>query len=146
MSRIAAFDAWLGRRVFHPPIIWVCQRARITQWAFYRYAWWIAALWIVGRDDHTSTLQSVWLVIFALIRTLSAGLALNRPATSSRLLRMVFLTFAVLDALMAARLHRVTASLCTDLLVLLAEYATTIVTIPPRRERQRVTSRKAVTT
>jgi hypothetical protein len=132
---IRRIDAWVGLRLFHPPIIWLCQRTGVTQWAFYRYAWWIYALWAVWRDDHRSTSDTVWLVLFALIRTVSAGLSLNSPAPTSLVLRC--LLWVVLAWILFPPLVRGDVEHAgMQLLILAAEYATTIRTIPPRKKRQ----------
>lgn len=132
---IRRIDAWIGLRLFHPPVIWICQRARITQWAFYRYGWWIYALWALWRDDHSSAVETVMLVAFALIRTLSAGLSLNSPAPQSLLLRYL-LWVTGFWILLPPITHRDLEALGMQLLILAAEYATTIRTIPPRKKRE----------
>jgi hypothetical protein len=139
---IRRIDAWVGLRLFHPPIIWVCQRAGMTQWAFYRYAWWIAALWCVWDDDRSSTVWTVLLVGGALIRTMSAGLHINRPARSLRLLRYGGLFAALLIVGFGAARQYSAAEFADqmgwDILMLAAEYAATIRTIPPRKKREPV--------
>ena len=42
-------DLWIGTRLFHPPIIWLCQRTGMTQWAVSAYAWMAAAFTLVVR-------------------------------------------------------------------------------------------------
>jgi len=134
-------DAWVGLCLFQPPVIWFCQRTGITQWAFYRCGWWIYALWAVWRDEHDSAINTVWLVAFALLRTIGANLSLNRPAPRSLVLRClcwVVLAFVLLPPITRHDVENAVAQLA----VLAAEYATTIAQIPPRKKRERVERRR----
>lgn len=144
MSALRRLDAWIGLRVFHPPIIWLCQRTGMTQWAFYRYGWWIAALWCVWDDDRSSTVWTVMVVIGALIRTFSAGLSLNLPAQPLFFIRLALILGGGLVLLFELAgqysLTEFADQLGWDVVALAAEYAATISTIPPRRKRERKTS------
>lgn len=136
---IHRLDAWIGLRLFHPPIIWLCQRTGMTQWAFYRYLWWVFALWAVWRDPRDSVIGTVWIVGFALLRTLNAGLALNTPVRSSLLVRGII--YALLAIILIPPIsQRDIEGALMQLVILTAEYAATISTIPPRRQRERMAS------
>ena len=43
MSIIRRLDIWLGKTLFHPPIILICQRTRQTQYAVHRALWFFSA-------------------------------------------------------------------------------------------------------
>lgn len=137
MNSLRLADAWIGAKLFHPPIIWLCQRASITQYAVYRYLWWAAALWMVWSDDHTSKVKTACVVIVALVRTLSAGLSVDRPTRPVGWVRAIFLGCLAIDAFDAAAGRQTAVASCvSDVLILAAEYAATITTIPPRKKRQ----------
>src|SRR3546814_1241528 len=56
----AKIDHWIGRMLFVPPIIKLCQLTRQSQFAVARLFWFIASL--VGfyrSEEHTSELQSL---------------------------------------------------------------------------------------
>ena len=91
---------------------------------------------MLWRDDHKNALNSVWLVVFALIRTLSAGLEINRPVRPSGFLRALFVGFWLFEVVLCLVEGRPYKSVLTTTLLLFAEYAATIVTIPPKPKRE----------
>lgn len=137
MNFLRLADAWIGTKLFHPPIIWLCQRTGMSQYAIYRYLWWVAALWLVWKDDHSSKANTAFLAVFALVRTLSVGISINRPARPEGWVRILFFGFLAYDVIGAASGRGgATAQGLGDLLVLAAEYAATITTIPPQKKRE----------
>ena len=135
---IGRIDAWIGKRIMHPPIIWVCQRAKVSQYAVYRYAWWIVALhWLwLSRDAGLG--HRTFLILFALMQTVNAGLAPDRPVRSALAFRVMLAFLIALGVFLGDSV----AEVLNTALALVAEYAATIATIPPRKLPERRTGRK----
>lgn len=130
-------DLWLGKNLFQPPIILLCQLTGITQYAVHRYLWWAIMLYMIWRldsDDHW--LVKTALIIFGIFQTISAGLAPNRPLQDNPFLRRFMIVFTALNFVTAALLAKVPNLLL--LAMLFAEYALTIRTIPPRESKKAV--------
>lgn len=129
---ITEIDHWIGRRLFVPPIIKLCQLTRQSQYAVSRLFWLIAAL-----DGFYRAETLVGSVIFAglsFLMMFTASLRADLPARSFLLFRMLALVFLVLD-LLAAAVTGEWAGVEFWLFVLIAEYAATIETIPPRETK-----------
>lgn len=133
---IRRLDAFLGKRMFQPPIIWICQRAGINQYAFYRFGWMLVGLHALWLDRGHFNGWTVWLIFFALTRVLSAGIYPDRPASPSFGLRVFFLVILAVDAGGVAFGYPLDAVDLNLLMALVAEYAATITTIPPREIKE----------
>lgn len=122
-------DQWVGKTLFVPPIIKLCQLTRQSQFAVSRLFWFITAL---DGFYHADTLfssvlwggMSVWMMITASQRA-------DHPTASFMFFRMLGVLFLALDLVKGA----VTGEWAGSefwFLVLIAEYASTIRTVPPR--------------
>jgi hypothetical protein len=120
----------------------------MTQFAVYRYLWWavmMGAFWRVASDDKPSMIWAGFIALVALGHTISAGIAPNRPVEPTRWLRLCLLvsaTFAwALDLLMFAfgppNWQPLVYAHASDTMILAAEYAATIRTIPPLPAKQK---------
>lgn len=134
-------DAWLGKTLFQPPIIALCQRTGITQYAVHRYLWWALFMWILWRDADSHWAILVVLVAFALIQTLVAGLAPDFPVETRPWFRRILLAIFLITILVAAASGEV-PGVGECIAMLFAEYALTIKTIPPLEDK-RVTGGRA---
>ena len=144
-------DAWIGRELMHPPITWFCQRTGMTQRAVSRYAWMLAAWTLVmriGFDGIGNWLFAVLVILMTVRETAIAAIAPDRAAAPIGFLRRAIVLLTVFDIV---TLTVVTArhgfpglhwGLAWDLFALVAEYAKTIDTIPPRRIGARRTGRR----
>lgn len=121
-------DAWVGKTFFIPPIIKLCQLTRQTQFAVSRLFWFIAALDGFYRAE--TLFSSVLWGGMSVIMMITATRRADRPAASFMFFRLLFLLFLVLDLLSGATTGR-WAGVEFWVLVLTAEYANTIRTIPP---------------
>jgi len=124
----AKIDAWVGKTLFIPPIIKLCQLTRQTQFAVSRLFWFVAALDGFYRADtlFSSILwggMSVGMMITATRRA-------DSPAASFMFFRMVALLFLIMDVV-AGGLTGEWAGVEFWIIVLAAEYAATIRIIPP---------------
>jgi len=130
---LSSVDRWVGRTLFIPPIIKLCQVSGQSQFAVARLFWFIVALDQL-RIAETLTGQIV-AGIFSIIMMLSASLRADMPAYSMRGFRIIAMILLALDVF-----HGVASGdwLGVEiwLLILFAEYAATIRTIPPREERK----------
>jgi hypothetical protein len=142
---IRRIDHWIGTRLFHPPIIWLCQLTGMTQYAVARYGWMLAAWTLVMRISFEGIgdwIVSAIILIVTVLETWRAAVTPDAPTRRSDGLRFVILLFAGLDI---GRLIIVSSrygfpgfnwSHAWDLFALVAEYAKTITTIPPRRSNE----------
>lgn len=126
LSRI---DLWIGKRLFLPLIMKLCHLLRQSQYAIARLFWFAAMLSGLYRAEHV-----IEYLVFghsSLIMMLTASLRADRPTRS----QLWFRIFAI--AALAARLATVAAGgsmvgIEFWIFVLIAEYAMTIQTLPPR--------------
>ncbi len=145
----ARLDAWLAKYAFHPPIIWFCQITRQTQYAASRLFWFTAMLMMFYRAS--SLWAQVFMGLMCLSGMLSASLRANEHTESWSVMRRIWLCLAVLDTSLFVlcviydeKVGGASLNVAIDIVVLFAEYAATIKTIPPRKTRERKVSGKAV--
>lgn len=134
---VTAIDLWIGKTLFVPPIIRLCQLTRQSQFAISRLFWFIAALDGFYRAD---TLVSA--VIFgglSIFMMLTASLRADMPTRSSLWFRMLALGFLVLDVMQGARTGNWLGAEFW-VFVLVAEYAATIRTIPPHEHKKKASA------
>lgn len=136
MNVLPRIDAWIGKVLMHPPIILICQLARISQHAFNRYLWWIVALHALWQDDHRQIAFTLFFILFALARTVSAARDPDRESRSTLFLRIFFLAALITSVAMLPFGYHLDGTDLDTLMALIAEYAATIRTIPPREIRE----------
>lgn len=124
----AQVDAWIGKTLFIPPIIKLCQLTRQTQFAVSRLFWFIAAL--DGFYRAQTLFSSVLWGGMSVIMMITATKRADHPAASFMPFRLLFLLFLILDLVNGATTGK-WAGTEFWVLVLTAEYAATIRTIPP---------------
>lgn len=122
-------DLWIGKTLFVPPIIKLCQVTRQSQFAVSRLFWFIAALDAFYRAE-TLFSSILWggISIFMMI---TAARRADVPTASFMVFRMLCLGFLAFDLAKGAATGE-WAGCEFWLFVLIAEYAATIRTIPPR--------------
>ena len=130
---LANLDAWLGKTLFVPPIIRLCQLTGQSQFAISRLFWFIAALDGFYRSE--TLLSSIIFGVLSLIMMVTASLRADAPTSSAIWMRMVALLLLIIDAL-AGAVTGVWAGIEFWLFVLIAEYAATIRTIPPLADKR----------
>jgi hypothetical protein len=125
---LAQVDHWVGKTLFVPPIIRFCQLTRQSQYACSRLFWFIASL------DGIYHAHSVGGYMFwggmSLFMAFTATLRADTPNMSLRLFRLLGLTCLGYDLVLGA-LTGAWLGIEFWVLVLIAEYAATIRTIPP---------------
>lgn len=124
---LAKLDAWLGLHVFHPPAILLCRLFRCTQYQLSRDMWFLGLVWSTWRVGHSGN-TPWWLVGLMLACCLSSGFRAawtkpEVPSPSFPVLRLVFLTTLLVTLSWG--------QLANNLFLLVAEYAATIVNLPP---------------
>ena len=152
-SMLTEFDAWFGRAMMHPPIVWLCQRTGSSQYAIASYAWMLAAWTLIMRLTFNGFGEWVWailIVVVALFETSFAATNPDRPRPSSAGLRMLVLVFVLIDLIQFAihsehnGFHGFNWGHAWDIFALIGEYAKTIRTIPPRKpSRAKSSTREA---
>lgn len=122
-------DHWIGKTLFVPPIIKLCQLTRQSQFAVSRLFWFIAALDGFYRAD-TLFMAVIWggMSLFMMI---TAARRADSPTTSFVFFRLLGIAFLIMDLFRGIATGE-WAGTEFWLFVLIAEYAATIRTIPPR--------------
>ena len=126
---IETTDLWIGKTLFVPPIIRFCQLTRQSQFAVSRLFWFVAALDGFYRAD--SLFSSILFGVLSIFMMITASMRADMPTRSSMWFRMFALAFLILD-LGAGVVTGEWAGTEFWLFVLIAEYASTIRTLPPR--------------
>ncbi|WP_327752841.1 hypothetical protein VVT58_00375 [Sphingobium sp. SJ10-10] len=139
---LTRLDAWLGMTLFHPPIILLCQLTRQTQYAMYRALWFFACCHATyyAKDAGWGVAVLMWL--FTVISFLSAAIEPDRPTSSWGGFRLLIWTMLLIATVSLLRGTDASAVAVRNLIILFAEYAATIRTIPPGRKRERRSSAK----
>jgi hypothetical protein len=122
-------DQWIGKTLFVPPIIKLCQLTRQSQFAISRLFWFIAALDGFYRAD--TLFGSVLWGGMSVFMMITASRRADNPTVSFMFFRMLAVVFLALDLVKGATTG---AWAGTEfwILVLIAEYAATIRTVPPK--------------
>jgi hypothetical protein len=128
-----SIDLWIGKTLFVPPIVRFCQLTRQSQFAVSRLFWFAAALDGFYRSD--TLFASILFGLLSIVMMVTASLRADVPTRSSMWFRMFALAFLVFDVA-AAFLTGKWAGTEFWIFVLVAEYASTIRTIPPRDSKK----------
>ncbi|QUT05189.1 hypothetical protein KFK14_19660 [Sphingobium phenoxybenzoativorans] len=134
MGAIREADLWVGKTLFVPIIVRVCQATRQSQYAVARALWLTAGLWILYHAE--GWLDRVLTALLCLLLMFSAGLRADLPRLSLLGFRVLWWVLLIIDLLAWIEGKREHFPL-SDILILFAEYAATITTIPPRDTRKR---------
>lgn len=131
---LTAIDLWVGKTLFLPPIIKFCQITGQSQYAVSRLLWFVVALDQLRLAETLG--QRIVAGVFSLIMMLTASLRADMPAFSMMWFRMLALVLLALDVLHGVRSGD-WAGVEIWILILFAEYAATIRTIPPADVKDR---------
>jgi hypothetical protein len=126
-------DFWIGRTLFVPPIVLLCQLTRQSQFAVSRLFWFIAAL-----DGFYQSQTWVSLILFgslSVFMMLTASLRADMPTFSVLSVRMLAMAALVISAGVGVATDQ-WSGIEFWVFVLLAEYAATIRTLPPRETKK----------
>lgn len=126
-------DVWIGKTLFVPPIVRFCQATRQSQYAVSRLFWFVTAL-----DQlriATSLGTQIIAGLFSLFMMFTASFRADIPAFSMRWFRMMALVLLALDVFSGV-VSGAWKGVEIWVLVLFAEYAATIDTIPPIEDRK----------
>jgi len=126
---LTEIDAWIGKTLFLPPIVKLCQLTHQSQFAVSRLFWFVAALDAFYRAE-TLFSSILWGGMSVVMMVLAARRA-DVPTASFLFFRMMALVLLVFDLGKGAATGT-WAGAEFWLFVLVAEYAATIRTIPPK--------------
>lgn len=121
-------DHWIGKTLFVPPIIKLCQLTRQSQFAVSRLFWFITALDGFYRAE-TLFGSFIWGGL-SIVMMVSAAWRADSPTRSFLLFRLLAVFALGIDAVRGAATGE-WAGTEFWIFVLVAEYAATIRTIPP---------------
>ena len=131
-----AIDAWIGKTLFHPPIILACQLLRQSQYAFSRAMWFFVFVHSLWFDDHRSWAWTAMVGVFCIVQLIMAVRFPDAPLPDHFGWRVFFLALSLVNVANYATTGQGGVVLANGVMVLFAEYARTIRTIPPRETRQ----------
>ena len=133
-------DRWIGATLFVPLIIKLCHLTRQSQFAVARLFWFIAALDGFYRAE-TWTGSILWGGV-SVIMMITAARRADDPTSSYMFLRLLAAGALIIDLIQGVAIG---AWAGTEfwIFVLVAEYAATIRTLPPRRTARRSTHTRA---
>jgi hypothetical protein len=126
-------DLWIGKTLFVPPIIKLCQLTRQSQFAVSRLFWFIAALDGFYRAE--TLLWSILWFAMSVVMMITATRRADSPTTSFMFFRLLAMVFLLLDLVKGAATGE-WAGIEFWIFVLIAEYAATIRTVPPRETKR----------
>lgn len=137
---LTQIDLWIGKTLFVPPIVKLCQITRQSQFAVSRLFWFVAALDGFYRAE--TMFGSVLFGALSIFMMLTASLRADMPTSSSMVFRMIALAFLIIDLIGGAATGE---WLGTEfwVFVLIAEYAATIRTVPPRAVKKGAAAKAA---
>ena len=124
----AKIDAWVGKTLFIPPIIRLCQVTRQSQFAVSRLFWFIAAL--DGFYQAETLFSSILWGGLSVLMMITATKRADDPTASFMIFRMLSVLFLIVDVVKAVSTGE-WAGVEFWLFILVAEYAATIRTVPP---------------
>ncbi|MGB3738466.1 MAG: hypothetical protein WA948_03845 [Pontixanthobacter sp.] len=130
----ASIDHWIGRTLFVPPIVKLCQITRQSQFAVSRMFWFFAAL--SGFYHASSWFGSILWGCISLFMMFTATQRADDPTRSMMWFRLLAVAALLLDGA-ACLTAGDWAGFEFWCFVVVAEYASTIVTIPPIGKAQR---------
>ena len=122
-------DHWIGKTLFVPPIIKLCQITRQSQFAVSRLFWFIAALDGFYRAD--TLFGSILWGGISIIMMVSAARRADSPTASFMFFRLLAVLLLAIDFIKSATIGE-WAGIEFWIFVLVAEYAAIIRTIPPK--------------
>jgi hypothetical protein len=125
----AKIDHWIGKTLFVPPIIKLCQLTRQTQFAVARLFWFIAALDGLYRAETVFGMVLWGGLSFFMMFT--AARRADSPTVSFMFFRLLSVALLGLDLVRSVATGE-WAGTEFWIFVLVAEYAATIRTIPPK--------------
>ncbi len=131
---LADIDQWIGKTLFIPPIIKLCQVTRQSQFAMARLFWFAATCDGLYRAE--TLIQSIIFGILCVAAMLTAALRADYPARSMLPFRFFAMGLLALDVLKGFEKGE-WAGTEFWIFVLFAEYAATIRTIPPSAKQKR---------
>ena len=130
----AKIDAWIGKTLFIPPIIKLCHATRQTQYAVSRLIWFVAALDGFYRAE--TLFSSILWGGLRVVMMISAVRRADTPTPTFMFFRLLSVVLFVLELLKVAFMDE-WAGAEFWIFVLVAEYAATIRTLPPRLNTSR---------
>jgi hypothetical protein len=131
---LARIDRWIGATLFVPPIVKLCQRTGQTQYAVSRLFWFFAALDGLWRSD--TLVSAVMFGVMSVFMMLTASLWADWPTRSSMVFRLLAVAFLAMDVVQGLAKDE-WAGVEFWIIVLAAEYAASIRTIPTVETRKR---------
>lgn len=138
----ASIDQWIGKTLFIPPIIKLCQVTRQSQFAMSRLFWFGATCDGLYRAE--TLVQSIIFGILCVVAMLTAALRADYPAQSMMPFRFLAIGLFALDVMKGFEKGD-WAGTEFWIFVLFAEYAATIRTIPPSESQKRRSTVQAST-
>ena len=137
----AKADAWIGKTLFIPPIIKLCHATRQTQYAVSRLIWFVAALDGFYRAE--TLFSSILWGGLSVVMMITAVKRADAPTPTFLFFRLLSVVLFIVELLKVAVTGE-WAGVEFWIFVLIAEYAATIRSLPPRDVSSRRTAEASV--
>ena len=132
----------IGTTLFVPPIVKLCQRTGQSQYAVSRLFWFVAALDGLWRAD--TLVSALMFGVMSVVMMVTASLRADWPTRSSMVFRLLAVAFLAMDVAQGVAKGE-WAGVEFWVIVLAAEYAAAIRTIPPGEARKKAKARRSRT-
>ncbi len=132
----ASIDHWIGRTLFVPLIVKLCQTTRQSQFAISRTFWFLAA--VDGFYYAETMFSSVLWGAVSLLMMVTAVTRADSPTRSMMWFRLIAIAALMIDVVIGIGTSA-WFGIEFWVLVLIAEYASTIATIPPIKTKTSIT-------
>jgi hypothetical protein len=146
MPSLSEIDAKIGKHVFHPPVILLCQYTNQSQYAIYRSGWFLWAMWnLYTLPSGTPWFLTTFLFVAAFIFMAALAVRPDKPLTSNIFIRVAWVILLLDEVVGLVAMDNTWQHLVGPTIVVFSEYAATIKTIPPRPKKQAKTSARKQT-
>ncbi len=130
------FDAWIGKTLFHPIIIAACHLTRQSQYAVHHALTFFAACHATYYAHGAAWGWVIVLWTWVIASFVVAAFAPDMEARSSGFIRGMFWFFFAIGVAGCVAKGAVDNDTIRALMILFAEYAATIKTLPPRTRKE----------
>lgn len=154
---IGSLATWLGKNLFVPIIIKVCQQTGWSQYKFYNYSTWLALVFMFW-TYHDATAWIVWVfacmtgVLLAYQTFIAGSTPERKPRVGIFWKEMILIIMLVDTAILLLTLSAGTTShvrefftenMPWEVFALFGEYARSIDSIPPRKKKEQTSKKLA---
>lgn len=141
-QQIREWDVKIGKKIFHPIVIKLCHILKCNQYRLSRDIWFMTFAGLAIHEVFIKHEPLVWwkwmvLTIFFLSAVVFKDTKSSADPITRGLLWVNLLSFIVAFVVVGYTIGQFVSGLVTGVILLIAEYAKTIDTIPPKKDKQK---------